>query len=455
MTVTMAVDVQTITNISALILAQTELPPFDADDGMITNDYSSSYSSSSLFYNCCMKNDSTIIDVQCDNYYCGRIYTLLRLPSWLEVLLTFLFILGMVMSLVGNVSVMSVLTCGRRKKRTFNILLLNLALADWTLGILCMPFVFANIIMNEWIFGLGMCKFTPFSLKVSEIVSIFTLTVIGLDRYYVVMYPLRPRMDNRKKKIIILITWVLAIGISAPKLWVLETDHFAIDEKGTLAAICGEVWPSELDGHVYEWALFVITFVLPLLVLTFCYGRVARKLWTRNLPGNADPERDREQRKNKRKTIRMLISVVVLFALCWLPMNVYNLVKTFHPNMFDDSPTSTRIFRASVLIWLTLADTIINPIVYVFISDRFRKDLKSLFIRWTRRLRSDGGETYNSTDWRSQYTCTMESSPCPTRRTRLSPSPTTTGRRTTNMMITYPTTNGNYLTVGAASNSKR
>ncbi|XP_070533443.1 RYamide receptor-like [Ptychodera flava] len=212
---------------------------------------------------------------------------------------------------------------------------------------------------------------------------------------------------------------------------------------------CGEYWPGQLDGEVYEWSLFCLTFVLPFLLLSFCYGRVARKLWTRNLPGNADPERDQEQAKNKRKTVRMLISVVVLFAICWLPMHSYNILMNFHPSLFEEKPMSTRIFRASVYIWLTMTDTIVNPIVYVFLSDRFRKDLKLMFIRSVRRCLPGRHGADGFSDYRSQYTTSMmETSPRTTRRTRLSPILAVVGRQGSNNSLTSKTaSNGNFLTV--------
>nr|XP_006813757.1 PREDICTED: probable G-protein coupled receptor 83-like [Saccoglossus kowalevskii] len=281
-------------------------------------------------------------------------------------------------------------------------------------------------------------------LVVSEAVSIFTLTAIGIDRYYVVMYPLRPRTDNRKKKIIILVTWILATGLSAPKPWVLQLYSYPLVD-GKTAHSCSPNWPSIEHKHRYDWALVIILFALPLVLLSFCYGRVARKLWLRSLPGNADPERDREQKKSKEKTVKMLISVVVLFALCWLPLNVYNIVLSYYPEYFRSHQQETRISRASVLIWLTLSDTIINPIVYVFLSDRFRKDLKNMFYQWTRRCRSDGDDFYTGG---YATTSAYDTSPYTTRRTRLSPNMSSTDMgRNTNMDNTLDVSSNRNITL--------
>ena len=57
-----------------------------------------------------------------------------------------------------------------------------------------------------------------------------------------------------------------------------------------------------------------------------------RKLWLRPLVGQATINQQYTQYKIKRKTIKMLIIVVVIFVICWLPLNLYHLLTDFHPN---------------------------------------------------------------------------------------------------------------------------
>ena len=48
--------------------------------------------------------------------------------------------------------------------------------------------------------------------------------------------------------------------------------------------------------------------------------------------GQATTNQQNTQYKIKRKTIRMLIVVVVIFCICWMPLNLYHLLTDFHPN---------------------------------------------------------------------------------------------------------------------------
>ncbi|XP_077999626.1 RYamide receptor-like [Glandiceps talaboti] len=215
--------------------------------------------------------------------------------------LMILFFVTVSFSIIGNVVVICVLTCGTRRKREFNMFLLNLAIADWTLAIFSMPFAFMNALLNEWIFGDVMCPITSFIKKMSECVSIFTLTAIGIDRYYAVMYPLKNRMSTSRPKRVITGIWSISLCLSMVKPIVTYTKTYHLDSSNNSLTVCREWWPSSTIQVVYEITLFCTTYILPLIVLSFTYTRVAIKLWGRSLPGNADQGRDASHRKSKKR----------------------------------------------------------------------------------------------------------------------------------------------------------
>lgn len=72
----------------------------------------------------------------------------------------------------------------------------------------------------------------------------------------------------------------------------------------------------------------------------------------------------------------MLVAVVILFAFCWLPLQIFNLIFTFHSQLLVDliyaygNNVYMSIFLASH--WLAMAHSCVNPIIYCFMSDSFR-----------------------------------------------------------------------------------
>jgi len=63
---------------------------------------------------------------------------------------------------------------------------------------------------------------------------------------------------------------------------------------------CKETWSPE-SGKIYTCLVFVITFALPMTILTFAYGSVALKMFRHSAPGNADLARDEAQHNAKIK----------------------------------------------------------------------------------------------------------------------------------------------------------
>ena len=47
------------------------------------------------------------------------------------------------------------------------------------------------------------------------------------------------------------------------------------------------------------------------------------------IPGNSDEGRDMNLIAKKKKSIKMMTSVVVIFGICWLPFFIFKMVKIF------------------------------------------------------------------------------------------------------------------------------
>lgn len=103
-------------------------------------------------------------------------------------------------------------------KTATNIYIFNLALAD-ALVTTTMPFQSAVYLMNSWPFGDVLCKIVISIDYYNMFTSIFTLTMMSVDRYIAVCHPVKA-LDFRtplKAKIINICIWLLAssVGISA------------------------------------------------------------------------------------------------------------------------------------------------------------------------------------------------------------------------------------------------
>jgi len=120
------------------------------------------------------------------------------------------------------------------------------------------------------------------------------------------------------------------------------------------AARCSVVYPAPSDvieRHV-TMATFVCQYVLPMLVTSLAYGRIACRLWWRGQDvagssgGLLPTERQRVcHDRARRRSVALLASVVLVFSVSWLPLNLYHVLTDFHPdtatfhyNRFVDTP---------------------------------------------------------------------------------------------------------------------
>ncbi|KAK3594752.1 hypothetical protein CHS0354_014182, partial [Potamilus streckersoni] len=281
-----------------------------------------------------------------------------------------------IISVFGNTLVCHVVIKNKRMHTVTNFFIANLAVSDLLLTVLNVPFNIARNLLDEWPFGDVMCRLMNFSLMVSVYISTFTLMGIALDRQQVLLYPLSPRMSKPIGLVVLGLIWLIAIGLSLP--FGLYNRVQEVDLLLTKAKRCASDFPE--PNEKWEQYLTVITiflqYVFPLTVIAVTYGRIVRKLWVRTHVGAVTENQQATQQKAKRKSIKMLITVVIVFALCWMPLNLYHILTDFHPNPRVFHYSSTVFF---ICHWIAISSTCYNPFVYCWLNEAFRTEVKSRF----------------------------------------------------------------------------
>lgn len=105
-------------------------------------------------------------------------------------------------------------------------------------------------------------------------------------------------------------------------------------------------------------------------MISFSYYKVWVVLARRSLPGRTRVREEVEICRKKR-TNRMLIAMVVIFAICWLPLNVVHMVAEFYRS-------SLRHFKVLFLSThvIAMSSTVYNPFLYSWLNDNFRKEFQ-------------------------------------------------------------------------------
>uniref|UniRef100_A0A8C7X1F7 Opioid receptor, delta 1a n=1 Tax=Oryzias sinensis TaxID=183150 RepID=A0A8C7X1F7_9TELE len=104
-----------------------------------------------------------------------------------------------------------------KMKTATNIYIFNLALAD-ALATSTLPFQSAKYLMNTWPFGELLCKVVIAIDYYNMFTSIFTLTMMSVDRYIAVCHPVKALgfRTPAKAKMINILIWILSSAIGVP-----------------------------------------------------------------------------------------------------------------------------------------------------------------------------------------------------------------------------------------------
>lgn len=305
-----------------------------------------------------------------------------------NVFLVFAYGTLVLISLFGNAIVCYVILSNKRMYTVTNFFIVNMAISDLLLTCFNVPFNIAKNLLMEWPFGDFLCHFVNYAFMVSAYVSTFTLTSIALDRQRVILYPFKPRITKPYGLGILVIIWLVAILFSLPYLIYNKVQYTSF--LTTKVKRCSPAFPE--PAKLFEQCLTLVTLVLqyiiPLTIIAVSYGRIVRKLWLRSSLGAVTQNQQALHARAKRKSIKLLITVVVVFALCWMPINLYHILTDFYPDQSVFPYNSATFF---VLHWIAISSTCYNPFVYCWLNEQFRAEVKACFQCCKRRRRVHPG----------------------------------------------------------------
>ncbi|KAL4640872.1 substance-K receptor [Arapaima gigas] len=301
-------------------------------------------------------------------------------PGWQVALWAVAYALIVVVSVIGNVTVIWIILAHRRMRTVTNYFIVNLAFSDVSMASFNTVFNFVYALHNDWYFGLGFCRFQNFFPITAIFSSIYSMTAIAVDRYMAIIHPLKPRLSATTTKIVIAVIWAVAFSLAFPQCFYSKTMFFSS------RTVCLVDWPDDYGGKhqlTYQIAVIILIYLLPLLVMLVTYSLVGLTLWGSEIPGEAS-DHYQNQIRAKRKVVKMMIVVVLTFAFCWLPFHIYFLLGSFNKDIYRRKYIQ-QVYLA--IFWLAMSSTMYNPIIYCCLNQRFRSGFRRAF-RWCPFIRA-------------------------------------------------------------------
>ena len=305
-----------------------------------------------------------------------------QISSAARVILILLFTIIIIITVIGNLLVIITFIVNKNMRSVTNIFILSLAISDLFVIVICAPINMSTAINVFWTFSSFACKVVPFLITFVVACSSLTLCCIALDRYFAIVHPLL--QTPTRAFILKILVWVISGVASIPySLFFDKVEHAACPVAEERKYLCMMVGHENLRAAYETWVTPIILFLGPFLIMSGLYAVICLKLWKQRPLGatGITQETYDGSLRLKKKAIKMLITVVIIFFLCWTPILCFNGIA----RKYDLKITRENLNWRAFLQCLALSSCCWNPIVYAFMDERFRKAFTALLICWRKK----------------------------------------------------------------------
>ena len=266
-----------------------------------------------------------------------------------------LLILIALLGSIGNVLVLKAIFSQKRRK-VHEYLILNLAATDAGICLASIPLDVAEQVIGEFPYGATLCSVIyPFQ-SVLVYASVLTLLFMCVERYRLIVTPMKPRIRVKTGLAFIAAIWLSSCLIVLPFSLALKFE----------GSYCSEDWSHAYSGKVFTLAIFTFLYVIPLLIMTVLYALMIRVLHkdTKSLKqrNRTLSQESVDMRLERNVTIvKVFVVAVVVFAVCMLPTHITWLWHDFgsgseRPELFSKVATFSNI--------LMYANSVLNPFIF-------------------------------------------------------------------------------------------
>ena len=283
-------------------------------------------------------------------------------PVLIVISYTTIYSIVLVVSLVGNS--LLIFAC-LKSKTTIKLIITNEAVSDLLFSIVSFPREIVVQIKGSTAFlvhgsiGEVLCKMCAFTVDTTIAVSTLSLVLVAADRLVAVVFPTKYiQITVRKRGLLILSTWILAMAIHSP--------YFYTFRLGTLngETVCITNWEPAFDHkstHTgYYTALLVTVLIVPLITVCILQAITLLKLRDDEMKSFRTSSSNKRHKERKKMLLKMSLVIALAFALCWLPFIASQFISLFFPSSKPHCSLGFKIFTQFAILF-SLCHCLVNP----------------------------------------------------------------------------------------------
>ncbi|XP_036450008.1 psychosine receptor-like [Colossoma macropomum] len=243
-----------------------------------------------------------------------------------------------------------------KQKNELGVYLFNLALSDFCF-IAGLPVWMDFELKDSWHHGKTLCTVCIFFIFTNFYSSALLLSCISLDRYFAVVHPLSFTFLRKPSTAatVSVAVWTFTLMFNAITI---DPDKIYDDTY----RVCLDVFPlSSTQKKVYVVRFFA-GFLLPAVVVVFCYWRICREVCTNQATGLSE----------RRRVFRLLGSVLLSLCLCFGPVHIAMVLRAGLENLQTCAPPAWLYFLYKAGVALAMFNCLADPLLYCFITRRGR-----------------------------------------------------------------------------------
>ncbi|XP_053130114.1 endothelin receptor type B-like [Hemicordylus capensis] len=295
-----------------------------------------------------------------------------------------------VVGIIGNSTLLRIIYKNKCMRNGPNVLIASLALGDLLYILITLPIHVYKLLAADWPFGVEVCKLMPFVQKASVGITVLSLCALSIDRYRAVASWSRIQGIGIPmwKAVEVTLIWAVAILLAVPEAIAFDLVPLNHHEENHLVCMLAPEQNSTFMTfykNVKDWWLFGFYFCLPLACTGVFYSLMSCEMLSKR---NGMRIALNDHMKRRREVAKTVFCLVVIFALCWLPLHLSRILKKTIYNPQD-------VYRCELLSFLLVMDyfginmaslnSCINPVALYFVSRKFKNCFQSCLCCWCQR----------------------------------------------------------------------